>query len=189
MIVGIDYDTYKATICILDFDAVAVPRFAQARFRPASRSGEEAAIRSLPGVFGAMNGAAAELGLAAAGEPHVYFVERGYGTSRRADWILGAYFAAIWTSLSRVALPADGLNPLDLREWKRHVTADSGIGLTVKGAGNGNAKKELANAASAELLARILGGARSGLDADHLDAFAIAYTGRKLNAKASAVEA
>lgn len=117
--------------------------------------------------------------LAQVPERHVFFIERGYGQSRRSDWMLGAFFAAIYIA----ACEFGPVNPMDLREWKQAVTKVAGIGLTAKGDGNGNAKKEVANEATRALLALVeVDG--TAWTPDELDAYGIAWTGRRLNARA-----
>lgn len=176
MILGVDYSSYEAVLCALPFEG-GKPRLAVARFRPASRSGDDHAIAALGQVSAGIAAAIADLCLPQ-GEETVAWVERGYGTSRRADWILGAYFSAIFVDLRRSL--GDAVNPIDLREWKKIVTGQSGIGLTVKGAGNGNAKKEVANEACRALLSLVeVDG--STWTPDELDAFGIAWAGRALN--------
>lgn len=190
MVVGCDYDSFKATFCALQFVTQA-PRIAVAQYRLPKQTGPDAAIRALDAVEDAVLRALGELG--ASEEESVVWIERGYGQSRRADWILGAHFGAIWAAAAQVCL----VNPLDLREWKQAVTYSAGIGLTKKGTGNGNAKKEVANEATLALLreyARLAYGDRADAEppfgiawtADMLDAYAVAWTGRRLNEKALA---
>lgn len=187
MVIGCDYDSHKATFCALQFVTQA-PLIAVAEYRLAKETGPDAAIRSLDRVEDAVLVALAEL--RASEEQSVVWIERGYGQSRRADWILGAYFGAIWAAVAQVCL----VNPLDLREWKRAVTKAAGIGLTKKGEGNGNAPKPLANEATLALLHEyaLIAGDGSGRSSsaapfgiawtpDMLDAYAVAWTGRKLN--------
>lgn len=188
MIVGVDFDTYKATLCAIPFDRLA-PRWATAEFRPARATGEDEAIRALARVRKAVYAGITEIVVG----PTVIFVERGFGMSRRADWILGAFFGAIYVSL---ADPTSRLvvNPMEAREWKRDLTGYVGHGLTTKGAGNANAKKDVANEAARILLAQPLvelppSVEAASLSPDELDAFSIAWAGRRLNATASVARA
>lgn len=184
MIVGIDLDSYKAWICAVPFDG-GVPIFAEARWREDGKSGD--ALANIGKVPGAMRRARVNLENLSperfAVEPHVWFVERGFGMSRRADFILGAFTGAIMAILA--ADTTDPVNLIDLREWKSEVTEVAGIGLTAKGRGNGNAKKEVANEACRALLA-LLELDPSRLSPDQLDAYGIAFAGRRLNARAVA---
>lgn len=109
----------------------------------------------------------------------VVWIERGQGASRRSDWCMGAYFAAIYAACA--GLPLGGLNPLDAREWKRIVTATAGIGMVKDGTrGNANAPKAVANEACRGLLA--LGEVDpADWSSDDLDAFGVAFAGRDLN--------
>lgn len=183
MIVGVDYSSYEATVVAMYLDrSIGCARSAVASFRPASHSGEDAAIAALAQVRPAMAGALAFVGVSSADDiaESVIWIERGFGMSRRADFILGAYFAAIYAACHDFGLI---VNPMEAREWKRTVTAVSGIGRTAKGAGNPNAKKEIANEACRAILelAEVDG---SDWTPDALDAFGVAYTARKLNREA-----
>lgn len=180
MVVGIDYDSYKATLCALDFDDEK-PRLQEARFRRKQDTGEDAAVRALGTVEPTILNALALLGDSDRIEECVVWIERGYGQNRVGDWVLGAYFGAIYCAVEPVAF----VNPLDLREWKRMVTAEAEFGLTTKGKGNGNAKKPIANEATRMLLARV-GVDGSDWTPDQLDAYAIAWSARRLNEKALA---
>jgi hypothetical protein len=113
----------------------------------------------------------------------VWFLERGFGASRRSDFIMGAFTGAVFVSLS--SMPADAVNLMEAREWKSAVTEVSGIGRTKDGRGNGNAKKEIANEAVKALL--LLEGIETvDWTPDQLDAAGIAFAGRRLNARAAA---
>lgn len=185
IVLGVDYDTHKATLCALEFDG-GQPRMQVARFRKDSATGEDSSIKALgvvgPTILNALD--LFGLGVIDAGSVtvgSVAWLERGYGSSRQSDWVMGAFFGAIYAALEPVMF----VNPLDLREWKRLVTKETGIGLTVKGEGNGNAKKPVANEATRALLTD------AGVDstdwtADALDAYAVAWAGRRLNERALA---
>jgi hypothetical protein len=183
-VVGIDYDSYKATLCALPLDgSIGDARIAVARFRPASRSGEDAAINGLREVEDSIVCALAELTTTLS--TTVVWIERGFGMSRRADFILGAYFGAIFSACWNLAPASPVVNPIEAREWKRIVTAHAGIGLTKKSAGNPNAKKEIANEACRALLTL---GEIDGSEwtPDELDSFGVAFAGRALNREALA---
>jgi Holliday junction resolvasome RuvABC endonuclease subunit len=185
MIVGVDVDSFKATLCAVPFDG-GTPILVQARFRPDSKTGD--ALAYLVKVPAAMRSARELLAEASphrfAVEPNVWFVERGFGASRHSDFIVGAFTGAIMASLAGIT--DDPVNLMLAGEWKRDVTGASGIGLTTKGVGNGNAKKEVANAACRELLETFLEVDSTDWTPDQLDAFGIAFCGRRLNARAAA---
>lgn len=185
MIVGVDYDTFKATLVALPFAGdTPAPVVAEARWRTASQGGD--ALDYLFRIHASLEVAKAEIAKRAPSfrdEPSVYFIERGFGMSRRSDFLLGAFLGAIYADLYRTT--RDAVNLMDLREWKAVVTFAAGIGLTANGRGNGNAKKVVANEACRALLARI-GVDASSWSPDQLDAYGVALTGRDLNARAAA---
>lgn len=185
MIVGIDLDSFKATICAVPFDG-GVPILVEARWREDRQTGD--ALAHLGKVPVALRHARTELEQASperfAVEPNVWFVERGFGMSRRSDFILGAFTGAIMALLH--ADTGDPVNLMDLREWKSEVTEAAGVGITAKGRGNGNAKKEVANEACRTLLSTLLELDAVDWTPDQLDAYGIAFTGRRLNARALA---
>lgn len=181
LVVGIDYSTYEASLVALPLDgSIGAVRRRTAKFRPAKWSGDDHMIAALANVHLAILTALA--GLTNDFSTAVVWIERGQGASRRSDWSMGAYFAAIYATCA--ALPLGGLNPLDAREWKRIVTQTAGIGLVQDGTrGNANAPKEVANAACRGLLQ--LGEVDSAdWTPDDLDAFGVAFAGRDLNRSA-----
>jgi hypothetical protein len=185
VVVGVDFDSFKATLCVLPF-AGGAPLFAEARWRWDSDRGE--ALTYLGRVHDDLLHALDELGRASErfrSEMHLCFVERGFGASRRSDFILGAYLGAIYATLAGGWEYPYVVNLLDAREWKREVTAASGIGQTKAGKGNPNAKKDVANEACRALLLLDEIDA-TDWTADMLDAWGIAYTGRRLNQHAIA---
>lgn len=184
MIVGIDVDSFKATLCAVPFDG-GTPILVYARWRQDRETGE--ALSHLGKVASTIRRARSMLQEASpdrfAVEPSVWFIERGFGMSRGSDYILGAFTGAIMATIC--ADTTDPVNLMDLREWKADVTATAGIGLTAKGRGNGNAKKEVANEACRALLALTEIDA-SDWTPDQLDSWGIAFAGRRLNARAAA---
>lgn len=187
MIVGVDYSSYEAALVALPLDgSIAKVQKATATFRPARASGEDAALEALGEVRPRMLDALIRLGVVLydqSTEPSVIWIERGFGASRRADFILGAFFGAIFAACRDFGLI---VNPLEAREWKREITAAAGIGMVKDGTrGNPNAKKEIANEACRGLL--VLGEV-DGADwtPDELDAFGVCWTGRQLNERALA---
>lgn len=183
MIVGVDYDTYKATFCAVPLDgSIRKATVATAHFRPASRSGEDAMLTALHEVGQGVLYGLKESGCMIGEESpvDVVWIERGFGMSRRADFALGCYFGAIYAACANLGVI---VNSLEAREWKRTVTKAAGIGLTKKGDGNANAPKDVANEACRALLAL---GEVDGTSwtPDELDAFGVAFTGRRLNLEA-----
>lgn len=190
MIVGVDIDSYKATICAVPFSG-GRPILTEARWRPDGKSGD--ALGVLGQVPAGMVRALTILEYDSDRfkvEPNVWFVERGFGASRRSDFIVGAFTGAVVATLTSLrAWPPDvtndPINLMDAAEWKREVTGVSGIGVTKKGTGNGNVKKEIANDACRALL---LLDEIEPVDwtPDQLDAWGIAFAGRRINARAAA---
>lgn len=179
MVIGVDYSSYEAVLCGLPFPIPALsdqPELEVIRFRPASKSGDDAAIAALKTVDAAIR--SSEL----LRQADVVWVERGFGASRRADFILGAYFGAILSATSSWLTEAS-VNPLEAQEWKREISASCGV--TTKGGrpGNGQLKKEVAH----EYVRQVAARCRHNLDEfgpDALDAYAISWTGRELNRRA-----
>lgn len=179
MIVGIDYDSYKAVLCGLPFPIPALsdqPTVETIVFRPASRSGDDAAIAALKTV----NEQLRQSDLVKAAD--VLWLERGFGNSRRADFILGAFFGAVLSTLVEYCTEAS-VNPLDIQEWKREISAACGVTTKAGGRGNGQLKKELAHQYVRQVALRCRHNI-DGFGPDALDAYAIAYTGRLLNQRA-----
>ena len=127
--------------------------------------------------FTAIQGVAPALSLAVSrlpATPEEVYIERGRGMHRAGEYELGAIYGATAVAVRR-AIPNAHVETVPLHEWKKAVTAAVGI-TTVKGVpGNGNAKKEISNAACLELL-QALGLTHGGLNADELDAFGIVYS-------------
>lgn len=168
MRLGIDPDSWKLTLCLLGptVEEPSVVAFETATIRTRGES-----------LFDAIQGVAPTLALAISRLPaqpkHVY-IERGRGMFRSADFELGAIYGATVVALRR-SLPNASIKSVPLSDWKKAVTAAVGI-TTAKGVpGNGNAKKEVANAACLEIL-QDLGLSHGGLSADELDAFGIVWS-------------
>jgi len=180
MILGLDFDTYAVYPCLIGFDFETQPgpdgpsgylaaRFPEPlRIRRAADSGEYALWRALPAL-------ARRLALPDRSGwwdgVRLVWIERGFGMSRSADYLLGAVFGALLAAIPTVGAP-DPL-PIDLREWKKAV-------LPKAVARGGNVKKavvhEYLRAAYPHLLA--------SLDGNQVDAFGIALAGLRLNARA-----
>lgn len=170
-VLGVDYDSYKATLCLLPFDGEK-PLFAQPRFRKNHHSGADHAWAALGRVLDEFRH---EVVRATIVRASVIWIERGFGQSRRADFDLGAFYGAIRVGFQVTSTAP--VNSMDLREWKRLVTSEA------FGKGNGNAKKEVANQACRAIAAA------AGVDVvdwspDMLDAYGICWAGRELNRRA-----
>ena len=163
--VGVDIDTWKVTLC-----AVAGRR-ARWESAPLRSSGHDL-VDALRQTSFAIPLAVARLGLLE--ERGVeFYVERGRGMHRNADFDLGAVYGAVIVALAR-ACPNGHVASMALSEWKKAVTA--AVGMTTKRGdpGLGMVKKEVANAACVEILADWQA-IPDLLSADELDAFGIAY--------------
>lgn len=174
MIVGIDFDTYKAALCLL---WPAGPEFRIAAFRPASASGEAAAFRALVGAGLAVRLA---LGTSVADDPAaepVFVVERGFGSSRRADFALGAFYGVIVATLAQ-HYPRGRVVSMTPAEWKKATSAACGVETRAGGRGNGALKKDVAHVYVRRVLAESGVGDDdlAGRPSDILDAFALAWT-------------
>lgn len=166
MKLGIDPDSWKLTLCSLG------PNLIEWQTAPIRSRGES--------LFDAIQGVAPALSLAVSRlseRPEMVYIERGRGQHRSADFELGAIYGAVVVAIRRV-LPNAHIEGVPLHEWKKAVTAEIGI-VTMKGVpGNGNAPKEVANAACLEILQN-LGLSHGGLSADQLDAFGIVWAASK----------
>ena len=165
MIVCVDIDSHKASLCAVPFDG-GRPILAEARWRPNNKTGEALAYldRIPDGLTEATDALAAASPDRFAAEPNVWFLERGFGASRRSDFIMGAFTGAIFVAL-HTSYPNDRVNLIQ-------PAAQGLIG-----------KKEAANeACRALLLLDEVDGSDWGPDA--LDSFGIAFAGRRLNAAA-----
>jgi hypothetical protein len=170
MIVGVDIDTWKLTLCAL---APRGPVWETATLR--RRQGER--------LLDAIQATQAELPLAVAaleertGErPAEFYVERGRGQHRNADFDLGAIYGATIVALAR-ACPGAHVSTMAVPEWKKLVTAAVGLATKRGEPGLGNVAKAVANDACRRLL-RLDVLAPEALSADELDAFGIAYAAR-----------
>jgi hypothetical protein len=140
VIVGIDYSTYFAHLCLL---GDAGPSWRVATFRPVRESGEASSHR-------AMTRAGLEIRLAlgdylALGDEPTFAIERGYGQSRRADFVLGAFYGVIVSSLSS-AFPTGRVIAVEARDWKKAISASCGVKTKTGSPGNATLKKGLAHA-------------------------------------------
>lgn len=187
MIVGIDFDTYKITLCALPHEAPETALMAQIRLRKDRESGDAHLWAALPGLFVGLRSSPTVMRIL--GGADIVFVERGFGGSRRSDYTLGAVFGALLATLPLLVPHGRPVNPISLQEWKKIVTKDAGIGLTAKGEGNGNAPKPVANAAVRALASEAWLVDVENWSEDVCDAYGIAYAGRSLNRTAVPVPA
>ena len=171
---GIDYDTYKATLVALD---VRPPVIASEtiRYRRAVASGETFMMEALGEVVEALR----ESPLLPVAD--AIALERGWGASRRSDWQMGAFYGALLAAI-KLRYPAKPVEYVKAAEWKREVTGKAGMR---DGKGNGNVKKETAHACLAEIAPLIHPELTPievlALDSDERDALAIAWTYRRMS--------
>lgn len=171
MIVGVDFDTYQATLVGLPLEGWGQPTRSQVVFRKKSQTGDDACIAALKtaGTHLLLDPQLAKGG--------VFFIERGFGASRRADYFMGAFFGIILSACHRKGGHA---NVMHASEWKKAISGRCGL-LTAKGdLGNGTLKKPEAHRYVREV-ADSYGHDITTYDADALDAYAMAVTGRWLN--------
>lgn len=175
MILGIDIDTRKLTLCAYSEDAVT---WATGELRT-GRAGQQ----YLDAAMGTI------LALAEALETldptrllDEAYIERGWGANRVADFQLGVVFGATAIALRRMR-PNLHVGVMTTHEWKRSVTA--AIGVTTKRGqpGNANAPKEQANSACKIILMEAGEPADrvNALTPDQLDAYGIAWTAWQRN--------
>lgn len=175
MIVGVDFSTYDACLVGLPLEPAdgEQPIVETVVFRKKHRSGDDAAIEALKNVRTML------LSSQLLWRAKMAFVERGFGASRRADFIMGAFFGVILTTLS-TNVPA--ANVMTGAEWKREVSAACGVRTKTGRKGNGNLSKEEAHGYVHEV-AYNYGHDIIGYGPDALDAYAISLVGRWLNAR------
>lgn len=176
MRVGIDLDTWKLTLCAIDAPEPSVVLFAQESLRKRGQS----LFDAVQGIPFALSQAFAQL------DVHVnqVYIERGRGMFRTADFELGAIWGATALAVRR-QYPDVFVESVTVSEWKKLVTAHTGVVTKTGVPGNGNAPKALANESCVTLLGR-LGIIDPGLTPDHLDAFGIVWSaGRELPERAA----
>lgn len=174
-VAGIDFDTYKATIAVIDFDAT-VCDVREVRFRKNTQSGTvEAynAVKRLPRLL--WDG----FDWSAVG---VAWIERGYGKGRNADWALGRVQGAITATLAG-SFP---VNEIAIQEWRKELT---GMGQKPKHEMLVLQRKALADAGVTIRQGperEPVSPSFAGLTDDELDAVSIAVVGREQNVRALA---
>jgi hypothetical protein len=175
LIVGVDFDTYKATMVGLPLLGEGGPVVETVVFR--HKSGDDHAYRGLARVRSLL--LASEL----VHQGDVFFIERGWGAQRKADYLMGAYFGVIYSFLSSFGFA----NVITAQEWKKAISAAGGARTRDGGKGRGNLTKLEAHV-FVDMVAEGYGHDLSGWGADAIDAYAIATTGKWLNtAAASAI--
>lgn len=173
MIVGIDISSYDAVLVGLPYPRRALadqPVVETVVFRPRSRPGEDEAFAAMKTVRSAL------LQSKLFHEADVFWVERGFGASRKADFLLGAFFGLILAACAGAATT----NPMEAREWKREISASCGVTTKAGKAGNANLTKDAAHVYVRQVATK-LGHDVAGFNGDQLDAYAIAVVGRWLN--------
>lgn len=112
----------------------------------------------------------------------LFFIERGWGASRKADYMMGAFFGTTFSALA-VKAPT---NVMNAQEWKKKISAACGVKTRDGSPGRGDLSKEDAHVYVQEV-ARAQGHDLRGYGPDALDAYAIALSGRWLNLAASSM--
>lgn len=163
--VGVDFDSYRLHLCGLPNDG-GPPLVEQAQLR---RKGDDELV-AIQSVSGALAGAIHRLRQqrpAALDQDKPegvsgIWIERGYGTSRKADFILGAIYGAT-IATGNHACPGVSIRPVNAARWKQHLGCA------------GNCAKPVANAQAAILWRATWPLAIIPTDPNVLDAFSIAH--------------
>ena len=189
MIVGVDYDTYRVVLAAVPFeddsDGETVVEVETISYRKTSGFEAKADFQfeAAKRIGGLLLGSEI-LHRIREGVPAVVWIERGFGMSRRSDYLLGRIQGLVLAAVQAAIPPgsASAVNEITIQEWKREIV------------GNGNAKKEAVVPALLDrwsvLLVEPGFGETEAVAAtgtpDEWDAAAIALAGRLLNARASA---
>lgn len=172
---GIDIDSYAIHVCAMPGDG-GPPTVVTRALRKKGDT-EHQAIGSVNlALASAVNGIRETLPLPGIGG---VWIERGYGTSRKADFILGCIYGAVVVACGHV-LPGIAVRPMPASQWKKQVTAVVGIRTKQGVAGNGNASKAMANAACTEIWKNAWPLAIIPTDPNQLDAFGVAIAASTL---------
>jgi hypothetical protein len=174
VIVGVDFDTYKATLVGLPLCGGGSPVLDTVVFR--KRPGDDEAYEALTRVRTLL--LASPLYHLA----NVFFIERGWGASRKADYMMGAFFGATFSALTTQA----PTNVVNAQEWKKRISAACGVVTRDGSPGRGDLKKEEAHV-YVQKVAAAAGHDISQYGPDARDAYAIAMTGKWLNFAASSM--
>lgn len=168
---GIDIDSYALHVCGLPDDG-GPPVTAHATLR---RKGDDE-HRAIQQVAAALGNAARDIRALLDGDVKCrdVWIERGFGASRRADFVLGAIFGATIVACGHI-LPGAAARPMLAADWKREVTGTVGITTKTGGRGNGNVTKPVANDACLRIWRERWPLSIVPTDPNLLDAFGVAY--------------
>jgi hypothetical protein len=168
VILGIDYDTHDIWPCLLSWEDDAHEFIGPISLRPKKATGEDSLWRAIPWLHQKMHFAIPWR------EVDVVWIERGQtSTGMRGPFMLGAVFGALLAACGELMEDNDSVNAIETREWKKIVAPDV--------PGGANAKKPVTHAAMLERWPEL-----AGVNPNFIDAFAIVYAGRELNARAIA---
>lgn len=186
--VGIDFDSYGLHVCALPVDGGPPVVVTSPLRKRGGRDDEHRAIQAcgmslsaaLAQIYEVTPGdrAAALTVQAGLKRPRIEsaWIERGFGSSRKADFILGAIYGATIAAAAQL-IGYVPMRPMLASSWKREVTGEVGITTKAGGRGNGNAKKDLANACCLEIWRDRWPLAIAPGDPNQLDAFGVAWAG------------
>lgn len=165
MILGIDPDTYKLTIVGIADEPVdnETPIGWTVPIRPKKDTGWEALLMALRKLEPAL--LASECPWKSASS---IWIERAWGMSRKADYVLGCVVGALFATLP-IICDAE-VNYVSLFEWREAVTGES---------------QATTDQIEAALMAHRHLRISPGRTKDQIDALGIAMTGRKLTLDAS----
>lgn len=186
IVLGVDIDSYAIHVCAVPTDG-GVPAVVSSALRKRGDD-EHKAITAVASALGravvdirALRPQAVMVGgggtMVAIQQEDIggVWVERGYGSSRRADFILGCIYGAVIVAAGHV-LPGVAVRQMAVSTWKRSVTGACGIRTQAGMLGNGNVKKEVANQCCRQMWEAAWPLAIIPSDPNQLDAFGIAYT-------------
>jgi hypothetical protein len=167
-VIGIDYDSFKATVCRLEFES---DRFdiLELRWRKQSDTQGDASWRALRRVRETIADYRLWYQWDMVDDPPVW-IERGYGPSRKSDSLLGQFLGAIVASWP--VYNPEMISEIHVKEWRAVLTKEA------TGKSNGGIAKENVPAVLSSL-----GFDVSDLTLDATDALGIAWAGRHLNRK------
>lgn len=173
--IGIDFDSYALHVCGLPDDG-GPPCEVSASIRKRGDDEHRAFTMVASAFASATRHIRDTTGIEAVSG---VWIERGYGASRKADFVLGAIYGATFVAVGHV-LPGVAARPLLAADWKRDVTGEMGITTKTGGRGNGNVKKEVANDCARQLWQREWPFTIVPTDPNLLDSFSIAWAGSRL---------
>lgn len=186
---GLDFDSYGLHVCALPSDG-GPPVVVTSKLR---KKGDDE-HRAIQTVGSALANAVEELRrlllytpvaggggtTVAQGTPKIEeaWIERGFGASRKADFVLGAIYGAT-IAVSTSVLPGVAVRPILLSTWKREVTAECGMFTKAGAPGNSMVKKPIANACASQIWSDTWPLSIVPTDPNHLDAFSVAFAGTR----------